>query len=244
VIVYSTHSPFLIPADKLHRLRIVLKTPDEGTVVVDRLTHPLLRGSEFSDTLSPILTAIGLDIQGALAFVRDRNLIVEGISDYYYISAWSRLTGVALADQVHVFPATGAMSEVTLASLFIGWGIDFVALLDREATGNAAREKLTRELGVPEGRVIQPDQALGIEDLFSEKDFGLLLASLDPSFVIKSGEKPTAALKRQRVDKVLLARKFAENEADGQLNLTPETRDNATALLNRLMHAFPPKRVD
>lgn len=238
-VVYSTHSQHLIPAGKLHRLRVVLKTPETGTQVVDRLTHPLLRGAEFSDTLSPILTAIGLDIRQAVAFVRERNLIVEGISDYYYICAWSRLTGIRLLDEMHIFPATGAMSEVTLASLFIGWGIHFVALLDREAIGNAAREKLVRELGVPEARVIQPEQALGIEDLFCEQDFRPLLASLDPALTIQAREKPTAAMKRQQVDKVLLARRFAENQSAGNVNLSVETRDRTTTLLNRIMQALP-----
>jgi hypothetical protein len=206
-VIYSTHSPFLIPnADTLHRLRVVVKTPEKGTVVLDRLTHPMLRGPEFSDTLSPILSAIGLDIRQAAAFIRDRNLIVEGISDYFYVSAWARLTNPQFLEKVHVFPATGALSEVTLASLFIGWGIDFVAFLDREGNGNAARDKLIRELGIPENRVIQPDQALGVEDLFTEADFGSLLASLDPSLKINNGETPTKAVKRQRVDKVLLAR--------------------------------------
>ena len=241
-VVYSTHSQYLFPADKWHRLRIVLKTPATGSVVVDRLTHPLLRGGEFSDTLSPILMAIGIDIRQAAAFVRNKNLIVEGISDHYYISAWSRMTGVNLLDTVHIFPATGAASEVTLASLFIGWGLDFVAFLDREANGNAARDKLVRELGVPENMVIQPDQALGIEDLFSEPDFGVLLASLDPALTIQANEKPTAAMKRQRVDKVLLARKFAENQSAGKVNATPATRDRVVALLNRILQAFPARQ--
>jgi hypothetical protein len=236
-VLYSTHSQYLIPAAKLHRLRIVLKTSEAGTLVVDRLTHPLLRGGEFSDTLSPILTAIGLDIRQALAFARDKNLIVEGISDYYYVSAWSQITGVNILETMHIFPATGAASTVPLASLFIGWGLGFVALLDREPNGNAAREKLIRELGVPEGKVIQPEQALGIEDLFSLEEFRLLLASLDPALTIGPQEKPTTAMKRQQVDKVLLARKFAENQAAGNVNLSAETRDRVTALLNRILNA-------
>jgi hypothetical protein len=239
-IIYSTHSPYLIPADRPHRLRIVLKTANTGTLVVDLLTHPLLRGTEFADTMSPILTAIGLDIRQSLTFARDRNLIVEGISDYYYISAWSRLTGVGLMEALHVFPADGAMSEVMLASLFIGWGLDFAALLDHERIGNAARDKLIRELGVAENKVIQPEQALGIEDLFSPEDFQRLLTSLDASFNINvQAEKPTAAMKRQRIDKVLLARRFSENVSANTAVFTEGTRNRVTALLNRIMQAVP-----
>lgn len=239
-ILYSTHSPFLIPADKLHRLRVVLKAPDQGTVVVDRLTHALLRGSDFSDTLSPILAAIGLDIRQAAAFVRDRNLIVEGISDYYYISAWGRLVPPSLLDEFHIFPAVGAMSEVTLASLFIGWGLEFVALLDCDDLGNSAKEKLTSELGVTASRVIQPEQAAGVEDLFSVGDFRQLLPSLDGVLTVRDGERPTAAIRRQRVDKILLARRFAENAANGVVNLSAETRGRIETLLNSIRRSIQP----
>jgi AAA ATPase domain len=51
-VIYSTHSPYLIPADRLHRLRIVLKKSASGTKILDRLTHPDLRGAEFADSLS------------------------------------------------------------------------------------------------------------------------------------------------------------------------------------------------
>lgn len=240
LIIYSTHSPFLIPADKLHRLRVTIKTPTKGTVMVDRLTHPLLRGDEFADTMSPILAAIGLDIREALRFARDRNLIVEGISDYYYITSWSRLTAVGLTDVMHIFPADGATAEVTLASLFLGWGLDFAALLDRETIGNAAREKLVRDLGIPEQKIIQPEQATGIEDLFSPEDFQTLLTSFDATLNINTQrERPTAAIRRQRIDKVLLARHFAELAAANTFVLSNPTRNRITRLLNRILQAVP-----
>lgn len=223
----------------MHRLRVVAKTPETGTVILDRLTHPLLRGPEFSDTLSPILSAIGMDIREAIGFIRDRNLVVEGIVDHYYLSAWSRLIDPHFIEQIHIFPAAGAPSVVTLASLFIGWGIEFAALLDRDPNGNAARDKLTRELGVSEKRAIQPEQAVGIEDLFSEEDFRLLLTSFDPALTINQEERPTNAIKRQRIDKVLLARRFSEEQSRGAVNLNDQTRDRVRTLLNRVLQAFP-----
>lgn len=76
-IIYSTHSPYLIPPDKLHRLRIVLKTTESGTKVLDRLTHPDLRGEDFADSLARVITAIGIDISQSIGFNRERNLFVE-----------------------------------------------------------------------------------------------------------------------------------------------------------------------
>lgn len=86
-VIYSTHSPYLIPPDRLHRLRIVLKTTASGTKVLDRLTHPDLRGGEFADSLSPVIAAIGIDISQSINFNKERNLFVEGISDLMYLTA-------------------------------------------------------------------------------------------------------------------------------------------------------------
>jgi AAA ATPase domain len=91
-VVSSTHSPYLIPPDRLHRLRIVLKKTTSGTKVLDRLTHPDLRDAEFADSLSPVISAIGIDISQSITFSRQKNLFVEGISDYMYLTAWASIT--------------------------------------------------------------------------------------------------------------------------------------------------------
>jgi predicted ATP-dependent endonuclease of OLD family len=233
-VIYSTHSPFLIPASDLHRLRLVVKLADEGSVVINRLTDPRIRGEGFSDTLSPILTAIGIDIREALRFTKEKNVIAEGISDYFYVHAWARLLGDDLTSVYGVFPSMGAMSTTTLASLFIGWGLDFVVLLDRDDLGNAARQKLIKELGLSEELVVQPDHAAGIEDLFSAEDFKNVIKHYDQQLTIQPGETPTRFIKRVGVDKVLLARKYSELSRTEGHNLTAKTKEMILKLFAKL----------
>jgi hypothetical protein len=234
LVVYSTHSNFLIPADKLHRVRVVIKTLSQGTVALDKLTHPLLLGPEASDTLSPILTALGMDVRDGLTLAREKNLIVEGISDHSYLSAWIHLFKNTEMQAFNIFPAMGALDVPHIASLFIGWGLDFIVLLDREPIGDAARKKLEEELGVTENHILQPKDASGVEDLLSYEDFKNLLKALDPNLKAEPHEAPTKTVKKLKINKVLLARRYAELAFSGQLSFTDKTKSNVTKLFDQM----------
>ncbi|GAI16798.1 unnamed protein product, partial [marine sediment metagenome] len=54
--IYTTHCPYLIPANKLNRVRLVLKD-NENRTIISKLTP-----RADLDTLTPILTAIGEDL--------------------------------------------------------------------------------------------------------------------------------------------------------------------------------------
>jgi predicted ATP-dependent endonuclease of OLD family len=209
-VIYSTHSPYLLPIDKLHRLRIVLRHGINGTITVDRLTHPTLRGSEFADTLSPIITAIGLDIRERISVIGNKNLLVEGLSDHTYLTAWAALVKHPINGEICIFPGTGAGTLTTLASLCIGWGLEFSVLLDRDKEGEITAKKFERELGLNPKRIIRPQSAITIEDLFEVNDFQSLLNQLDRKLKMEPEETPSKAIERLGVDKILLSRKFAE----------------------------------
>jgi predicted ATP-binding protein involved in virulence len=74
-IIISTHSPYLIETDKLHRIRLVSRK-GKGTTISEKI-------HKYADkeTLTPIITAIGLDLSLGLDITKDNNIIVEGISD-------------------------------------------------------------------------------------------------------------------------------------------------------------------
>jgi predicted ATP-binding protein involved in virulence len=55
--MFSTHSPYLIEAEKLNRIRLIFKDKDKGTEIFNKL-HTF----KDKDTLAPVLTAIGMDI--------------------------------------------------------------------------------------------------------------------------------------------------------------------------------------
>lgn len=218
LIAYATHSPYLLPPEKLHRVRVVSKDHAKGTRVYDRVTHPDLRGNAFGDALSPVLTRIGLDIRDRLLPIRKKNIIVEGISDYLYLAAWADRIDPDFLREFSIFPATGAPTVPSLISLMRGWGLSFVVLLARYKEGNRTRDRLMRELLVPDERIVQPQDAIAIEGVFDATEFASILAQAEWVGKTEHGQTPTAIIKRERLDKVLIAQAFASMPREQMLD--------------------------
>lgn len=83
--IYSTHSPFLVGPDELDIVRVVeLKDRDEGTKV-----HTTISSSDPAGLL-PLQEALGYDLAQSL-FTQQKNLILEGLTDYWYLDATAAL---------------------------------------------------------------------------------------------------------------------------------------------------------
>jgi predicted ATP-dependent endonuclease of OLD family len=215
----------------------VLKTSQSGTKILDRLTHPALRGKDFADSLSPVIAAIGIDITQSLTFSKEKNLFVEGISDLMYLTAWAGALKPELTDKFNIFPGSGATTIPLLASLFIGWGFKFIVLVDNDEQGRSTSTKLQHDLLVPLSRIVSPKDARTIEDLFSPDDFRALLAAMSSSLTLDAGETPSSAIRRQKIDKVFLSREFSERSSRGS-NLTKKSQDSINRLLADLTNAW------
>ena len=145
-VIYTTHSPFMVPADKLQRVRIVedrvdgTKTPrrSDGT----KVTQDVLRVE--ADTLFPLQGALGYEATQTL-FIGEHTLLVEGPSDILYLHALSaalRARGrTGLDARWTICPAGGIDRIMPFVSLFAGKGLH-VAVLSDEAHG--ARGKVER----------------------------------------------------------------------------------------------------
>ena len=83
--IYTTHSPFLVGPDELDIVRVVeLKDRNDGTKV-----HTTISSSDPAGLL-PLQEALGYDLAQSL-FTQTRNLILEGLTDYWYVEATSTL---------------------------------------------------------------------------------------------------------------------------------------------------------
>ena len=82
-ILYSTHLPFLVDGNHLERVRTVhLSDTDPHKTIVSNHVRP----TGDHDTLFPIQAALGYSIAQTL-FLGKRSVIVEGITDYWFIKA-------------------------------------------------------------------------------------------------------------------------------------------------------------
>jgi energy-coupling factor transporter ATP-binding protein EcfA2 len=168
-IIYTTHSPFMIPIEDLGAVRTVNIAPDEGTTVTNDPTGD-------AKTLFPLQTALGYELSQTL-FIGDKNLVVEGVSDFWYVSAVSDYLveqgGAGLPRGLVTTPAGGAQKVSYMVSLLTSHKLKVLVLLDSESQSRrTAKEDLVKTRLIREEGVIFVSDALGspkaeadIEDL-------------------------------------------------------------------------------
>ena len=129
------------------------------------------------DTITPLINAFGLNLNYNIgpAFNR-KNLIVEGISDYFYLHAYYKIKGVE--EIPNIIPSTGGDNIPAIASILFGWNCDFNILLDQDDKGhsvydsiNDSKQPFLDKLIFIDGNVEKIlDKDFEIENLFSTYD--------------------------------------------------------------------------
>ena len=145
--IYTTHSPFLVGPEELDLVRVVEMTDrDEGTKV-----HTSVTASDPA-ALLPLQEALGYDLAQSL-FTQQRNLVLEGLTDFWYFEATAQLLRAAgLADlnqKIALLPANTAGKVVYFATILHANNLKVAALLDSDNAGDQAakQETLIHTLG-------------------------------------------------------------------------------------------------
>ena len=137
--LYTTHSPFLVGPDELDLVRVVeLNDRNEGTKI-----HTTITSSDPA-ALLPLQEALGYDLAQSL-FAQQRNLVLEGLTDSWYVDAVSALfkdAGLSsLNEKIALVPANSAGKVVYFATILAAQKLKVAALLDSDAAGeNAAKQ--------------------------------------------------------------------------------------------------------
>ena len=171
--VYTTHSPFLVGPDELDLVRVVEMTDrDTGTKV-----HTTVSASD-SAALLVLQEALGYDLAQSL-FFQERNLVLEGLTDFWYLDATAHLLHEAnvacLDERIALIPASSAGKVVYFATILHANSLKVAALLDSDNAGEEAakQDTLVNNLGnrcilrtrdVYAGEVSKPE----IEDLLRD----------------------------------------------------------------------------
>jgi len=145
--LFSTHSPFLVGPNELDIVRVVeMASREVGTTVHTTLS------SEDPAGMLPLQEALGYDLASSL-FSQQRNLVLEGITDYWYIEATSELLkesdDVALNPKIALVFANTAGKVVYYATILHAHKLKVAALLDSDNAGDQAaqQENLVHALG-------------------------------------------------------------------------------------------------
>lgn len=138
-IIYTTHSPFMVQADRLHRVRTVFSDSDTS-IVTDSIQQ------KDPNTLFPLQAALGYDIAQNL-FISKKNLLVEGVSDLMYLTQISEYlkskNKIGLNDDITIVPSGGLDKVASFISLLRGSKLSIFCLLD-SFTDQKAKSKLDR----------------------------------------------------------------------------------------------------
>lgn len=166
-VVYSTHSPFLVDPAALNRVRTVEDVDGQGT----KVSADVLGTSR--DTLFPLQGALGYQLAQTL-FVGPDNLVVEGPSDYVYLTVVSEhlrsLNREGLDPRWTIVPA-GGLDKVPTFIALLGSQLRVTVVLDVAAGGNQKIDRLVKRGLLAPDRLIPLTQITGsseadIEDLF------------------------------------------------------------------------------
>lgn len=171
-VIYSTHSPTMIDTRKLYQIRAV-ENRSGHTVIHNAANGGNIQGSSKLETLSPLLHAIGMNLNANIGINPNRiNVITEGITDAIYLNVMAECL-----DQ-HDFSfiaSTGAGNTPLIASILSGWGESYKVLLDGDRQGNITFRTLSTS-GM-EAHTVKLDDVIKdisnptIESLISTSDF-------------------------------------------------------------------------
>jgi hypothetical protein len=167
-ILYSTHSPFMVPTHALDSVRTVNISEEVGTTVTNDPTGD-------ARTLFPLQAALGYDLAQSL-FVGPNNLVVEGVTDFWIMSAVSAYMSekgrTALSTALTMTPAGGAQKVSYMVALLTSEALNVLVLLDTERDSRVTKDELLKAKLIRDQNVVfvseafssQPNEA-DIEDL-------------------------------------------------------------------------------
>lgn len=225
-IVYSTHSPFMVPADDLASVRIVQDQVEMkgqrriplGTKVRDDVL------TRDPDTLFPLQGALGYEISQSL-FVGKHTLLVEGPGDILYIQALSdalrRKGRSGLDGRWTICPAGGIDKIRPFVALFVGNALHIAVLSDQAAGDRKKVEEMKRSAVLEAGHFYTMADFLeraeaDIEDMFDPEVF---VAILNGCYALESPN----ALTTEKLKNVDTSTERLVKQAEAAFRIMPDT---------------------
>lgn len=190
-LIYSTHLPFMIDFTRLDNIYVC---EDKGGTAGVKVHQDW--ASADKDARFTLQAALGLSWSQSL-FVGQYNLVVEGITDFWYLTTVAEMFREAgeasLDEELVVTPAGGASKVAYVGTILRGQELNVAVLLDSDAEGTSAYEQLVHNWILEDRHVFLLGKVLGesgtrcVEDLFDE---AMYVAAVEESYKAElSGKK-------------------------------------------------------
>jgi energy-coupling factor transporter ATP-binding protein EcfA2 len=179
-LIFSTHSPFMVPADKLEKCRIVEDRIKQGrpgiwTTEGTKVSQDSLVVDQ--DSIFPLQGALGYNITQSL-FVGKNTLLVEGPGDVLFLhvlsAALKRRGRTNLDSKWTLCPAGGIDKIQSFVSLFSAANLHIASLSDYAVNDKKKLENLRQSRLLASDRVMTFAEILGsaeadVEDIFARE---------------------------------------------------------------------------
>ena len=224
-VIYSTHSPFMVPADKLQSVRIIEDKVDRTKT--PRKSYGTKVGQDVldveADTLFPLQGALGYEATQTL-FVGEHTLLVEGPSDILYLQALSGALEARgrtkLDPRWTMCPAGGIDRIMPFVSLFAGKDLHIAVLTDLAHGGKGKVNRIRKSNILKAGHFytvadfIDAPEA-DIEDIF---DSEIYVEIVNRSYALPASHRVTI----ERLDKDTSTTRLVE-KVEAMFNIMPES---------------------
>lgn len=148
-IIFTTHSPYMVPTTNIECVRTVSIDEKLGTTVTN---DP----SGDSRTLFPLQAALGYHLSQSL-FIGPSNLVVEGVTDYWILSSVSAYLSesnkTSLSPDLTITPAGGAQKVSYMVALLSSEELNVLVLLDGEKDAEATKEEIVKSKLISERNI-------------------------------------------------------------------------------------------
>lgn len=236
-IVYTTHSPYMLDleAEGVHRIRAAIKNAEGFTYIYKTAYDSRIAPESQQDTLAPIISAIGMNLNDTFGPAKDKiNIVTEGMSDYIYLCAMAK--ELHIDEKYAILPSVGASNCINICSILHGWGCQYIAVFDYDNAGvQTGGEYLRNEMmcdynchycylaDVSQDEVNQKTYKTApcmIEDVVTREEID--------KFCTETGTSNT-------IGKPLLAKLMSNAVEAGTYQLGEECKSNFSALFDRIL---------
>lgn len=165
LIVYTTHSQYMISLERIKNTYIVQKS-STGLIKATKWSEFLQKNQKKTSYYQPIADLLQL-IPNSIDIPWKKAIITEGPSDRKVLIIMDKLLGNRLSDYA-IYPGTSANNAHELIALNIGWNASFKVFLDSDEAGMKAAEKYREAFNIDKEIYNLPRPNYKIEKCFSK----------------------------------------------------------------------------
>ena len=237
-VVYTTHSPYMLDlqTDGVHRIRAVVKNTEGYSYIYKTAYDPRISPDSQKDTLAPIISAIGMNLNDTFGPAKDKlNIVTEGMSDYIYLCTMAKVLNIDTTQYV-ILPSIGASNCINICCILQGWGCRYLALFDYDKEGvEKGGEYLNKKMMLEYQKQYCYLADVSYEDVRRKtyKEFPYRIEDVVTRSEITRYFKETE--KSNTTDKVLTAKLMSNDIESGAYAVGDECKSNFKDLFNRMI---------